>query len=374
MKFLTSGTTILLVLMSLFCCKDDNTAGILNVAPVSDVTYLAANGAILFTWVNPAMKDLAYVEISYTDKSGEVRRCLVKDRLTQQWIYGLGDKDYYDFRFVVYDVHGNQSEPVDVMAAALEPTVNLFQGRVGVRVVAKGIEVSWDNDFDEDFYIRASYVDLNGGKYKYEIAAPAGSSGKESVAIGAKVTGTQTLLVNIDVVDINNNVSESKTVVYHKLNAGKLDRSAWTVIAFSSEETESAPAKNILDGNVGTFWHSRWTTNPTTFPHWLVLDLGTKKRIEKIGVQHRQDKIMARRIDIYGTNKSGAAENDSDWSVCATLDMAQMNGNEIYKAEQVFTFPAPVEYRYIKLKFVTGGEGDAKNAGLSEVYLYGAEL
>lgn len=374
MKLFTSSTTILIVLMSLFCCKDDDTAVISNVAPVSDVTYVAANGAILFSWANPAMEGLAYVEISYTDKSGEVRRCLVKDHLTQQWIYGLGDKDYYDFRFIVYDVHGNKSAPVDVMAAALEPTVNLFQGRVGVSVVAKGVEVTWDNDFGEDFYIRVSYTDLNGGEYKYEVAAPAGSSGKESVAIGAKISGTQTLLVNIDVVDVNNNVSESKTVVYHKLNAGKLDRSGWTIPAVSSEEKDSAPATNILDGDVKTFWHSRWTTNPQNFPHWLVIDLGSKKRIEKIGVQHRQDKIMARRIDIYGTNKSGTSTKDEDWSICATLEMEQKSGADVYKAEQVFSFPAPVEYRYIKLKLLTAGEGDAKNAGLSEVYLYGADL
>lgn len=137
MKLLRCSTTILIFLLSLLSCKDENTVRVWNVAPVSDVTYLAANGAILFSWVNPVMEDLAYIEISYTDKSGETRRCLVKDKLTQQWISGIGDKDYYDFRFLVYDVHGNKSEPVDVMAAALEPTVNLFQGRVSVSVVLK---------------------------------------------------------------------------------------------------------------------------------------------------------------------------------------------------------------------------------------------
>lgn len=373
MKLLRCSTTILIFLLSLLSCKDENTVRVWNVAPVSDVTYLAANGAILFSWVNPVMEDLAYIEISYTDKSGETRRCLVKDKLTQQWISGIGDKDYYDFRFLVYDVHGNKSEPVDVMAAALEPTVNLFQGRVSVSVVLKGVEISWENDYDEDFYIRVSYTDLNDGKYKQEVAAPAGTSGKETVAIGAKVSGTQTLLVHVNVLDVNHNVSDTKTVVYHKLNAGKLDRSGWTVAAFSSEETTD-PAKSILDGDAKTKWHTRWTSNAAAFPHWLVLDLGNKKRLEKIGVQHRQDIVMAKRIDVYGSNLSGTSTNDADWSIFATFDMQQKDGNEVYKAEQVFTFPAPVEYRYVKLVLVTPGEGNQVSAALAEVYLYGSDL
>lgn len=373
MKLLRCSTTILIFLLSLLSCKDENTVRVWNVAPVSDVTYLAANGAILFSWVNPVMEDLAYIEISYTDKSGETRRCLVKDHLTQQWISGIGDKDYYDFRFLVYDVHGNKSEPVDVMAAALEPTVNLFQGRVSVSVVVKGVEISWENDYDEDFYIRLSYKDLNGGEYKQEVAAPAGTSGKETVAVGAKVSGTQTLLVNVNVLDVNNNVSDTKTVVYHKLNAGKLDRSGWTVTAFSSEETTD-PAKSILDGDAKTKWHTRYTSNAASFPHWLVLDLGDKKRLEKIGVQHRQDIVMAKRIDVYGSNLSGTSTNDADWSIFATFDMQQKDGNEVYKAEQVFTFPAPVEYRYVKLVLVTPGEGNQESACLAEVYLYGSDL
>ena len=52
--------------------------------------------------------------------------------------------------------------------------------------------------------------------------------------------------------------------------------SGWKVVRVSSEETarDNGKAPNAFDGQLKTFWHTRWSSNPTAYPHELVVDLG----------------------------------------------------------------------------------------------------
>ena len=52
-----------------------------------------------------------------------------------------------------------------------------------------------------------------------------------------------------------------------------LPRNGWTAAA-SDEETagENGRAANVLDGDVATIWHSRWSgTAPAPLPHWITI-------------------------------------------------------------------------------------------------------
>lgn len=53
-----------------------------------------------------------------------------------------------------------------------------------------------------------------------------------------------------------------------------LSRAGWTAAA-SDEETvgEDGRAVNVLDGNPGTLWHSKWTAPATPLPHSLTIDM-----------------------------------------------------------------------------------------------------
>ncbi|WP_234431620.1 discoidin domain-containing protein [Streptomyces sp. NRRL S-241] len=53
-----------------------------------------------------------------------------------------------------------------------------------------------------------------------------------------------------------------------------LDRAGWTATA-SDEETagENGRPANVLDGNVNTLWHSRWTGTPAPLPHVITVDM-----------------------------------------------------------------------------------------------------
>lgn len=372
MKSLMQCFTILFLLLSSMSCKDDGGGKKPEVAPVSDVRYTAAHGALLFEWKNPQTEDLGYVEISYTDKSGNLHRILVLEGLEERWVEGIPDSSPYYFRFLVYDRDGNVSEPVEVMASALESTVNLFYGRVKLGVDFSGINVSWENNFNENFYIDLSYTDLNGNDYKEELVVAPYSSGRQFVRIGAGLTGSQSLTIYATITDENGNESDRKVLEFYKKEAGKLDRSKWKLVSYSSQEESNGKAANLLDGDVNTFWHSRWSSNKAGYPHSFVLDLGSKKRIEKIGLYQRiNNQSMVKGVSLYGNNVSGSPADESMWNLCHEFEMVDV------KTEQLFELPDIAEYRYFRVVCTSplvGVTNDASCASLAEIYLYGSDI
>lgn len=371
MRSLTRCFTILFLLLSVFSCKDDSSGKTAQVAPVSNVRYKAAQGALLFQWDNPQQDDLTYVEISYTDKSGNLHRTLVLEGLSERWVEGIPDNSAYNFRFLVYDKAGNSSEPVDVMASALESTVNMFYGRVKLGVDFSGINVSWENNYDENFFVELTYTDLNGNDYKEEVVVAANSEGKQFVKIGANMSGSQSVDVYATIVDENGNESDKKVLKFYKKESGKLDRNNWKIAAYSSQDDGGGMATNILDGNLETHWHSSWRSSVPPYPHYVVLDLGAKKQLEKIGLFQRQSSAMVRGVSVYGNNVTATPTDESMWNLCNEFDMS------IEKTEQIFVFPDVVEYRFIKLLFTSPSTSETTNsdcAALAEVYLYGADI
>lgn len=369
MRTFMRSFVILFLLLSAFACRDDSSRRTAQVGSVSNVRCTAAQGALFFQWDNPQADNIAYVEISYTDKAGDLHRTLVLEGLSERWIEGLADNSPYSFRFLVYDRFGNTSEPVEVMASALESTVNMFYGRVKLGVDFSGINVSWENNYDENFYIELTYTDLNGNDYKEEVVVAANSTGKQFVKIGANISGTQSLDVYATIVDENGNESDQKVLKFYKKEAGKLDRRLWKIVDFSSQEP-GAVAANVLDGNIQTQWHSRWSTNKVDYPHYIVLDLGARKRLEKVGIYQRQSLVMVKGMSVYGNNVSDKPADESQWNLCYEFDLTTS------LAEQIFEFPNIVEYRYIKLVCTSPANagGDAMCAALAEVYLYGSDV
>ncbi|MDE5611443.1 MAG: discoidin domain-containing protein [Odoribacter sp.] len=370
MRTFTRNFVILFLLLPAFACRDDSSGRATQVGSVSNIRYTAAQGALLFQWDNPEAGDVAYVEISYTDKSGNLHRTLALGGASERWVEGLPDSSPYYFRFVVYDKAGKVSEPVELMASALESTVNMFYGRVKLGVDLGGINVSWENSYAENFYIELTYTDLNGNDYKEEVVVAAHSTGKQLVRIGANVSGSQSLDVYATIVDEHGNESDRKMLRFYKKEAGKLDRSKWSVVAFSSEEPQGDGgcfARYILDGNLKTYWHSKWNT--TRYPHYIVLDLGSQKMLEKIGIFQRQDRAMVSSMAIYGNNVSGTPSSESSWTLCHEFNLTTS------AAEQIFEFPNVVRYRFVKVVCTLGFSGGNQNdAALAEVYLYGSDV
>lgn len=53
-----------------------------------------------------------------------------------------------------------------------------------------------------------------------------------------------------------------------------VDRSAWKIVSVSSENS-GEEARNAIDGDVTSIWHSRWSSSETKHPHTIIVDMGS---------------------------------------------------------------------------------------------------
>ncbi|WP_053372529.1 LamG-like jellyroll fold domain-containing protein [Paenibacillus sp. FJAT-27812] len=63
-----------------------------------------------------------------------------------------------------------------------------------------------------------------------------------------------------------------------------IPKSNFTIEAFSSyADNEDAFARNMLDGDPSTIWHSKWEAPASNFPHWVIMD--AKNSLSLSGIQ-----------------------------------------------------------------------------------------
>jgi galactose oxidase len=67
----------------------------------------------------------------------------------------------------------------------------------------------------------------------------------------------------------------------------ELPRSGWTATA--SDASPGSPASNVLDGDAGSMWHSRWEGAPAPLPHTCTIDMQSVQDIAGLRYLPRQD-------------------------------------------------------------------------------------
>ncbi|MER5205521.1 discoidin domain-containing protein [Streptomyces sp. NPDC002825] len=74
-----------------------------------------------------------------------------------------------------------------------------------------------------------------------------------------------------------------------------LPRTGWTATA-SDEETvkENGRAANVLDGDAGTIWHSRYYGTPVPLPHSITIDMHRTATVSALVYQPRKDGVNGR--------------------------------------------------------------------------------
>ncbi|MBW8762739.1 MAG: discoidin domain-containing protein [Microbacterium sp.] len=109
------------------------------------------------------------------------------------------------------------------------------------------------------------------------VTAPAAAAGG---AVGIGVSATY--LVGCDVRTVST-VQQTSVAARARIPNAQITASA------SSEETEGedGQAANMLDGEAGTFWHSRWSEDATSYPHVVTFDLGSAEQVDGISYLRR---------------------------------------------------------------------------------------
>ena len=122
-------------------------------------------------------------------------------------------------------------------------------------------------------------------------------------------------------------------------------KSNWTISSFSSEEAGgegpvNGYAKAIIDGDVNTFWHSRWSTGGGTPPHILVVDMGKSLTINGFVFTQRQSltrNIMNLKVETSNDGTTWTAVAGSPFSL-ASIKESQTKG-----------LPSAITCRYFRM-------------------------
>ena len=139
---------------------------------------------------------------------------------------------------------------------------------------------------------------------------------------------------------------------------GKLDRRArWKVTASSFEKNEGEPG-NSVDGQDGTFWHSRWSKDAPAHPHWLVVDFGQTLNVGSVTALPRQGGNSNGRVKDYEIYVS---TDGKEWGAPVAKGSWKNSGSE-----QTAKLKTPAKGRYLKFVAVSEVEGQ-KFASIAEL-------
>ncbi len=106
-----------------------------------------------------------------------------------------------------------------------------------------------------------------------------------------------------------------------------INRSGWKITADSEQNssTGSNPASNAIDGNTNTIWHSASDNTTISFPHELVIDMGTGYTLGGLRYLPRQESISDGTIAGY---KVYVSSNGINWGPLISQGTFANNQNE----------------------------------------------
>ncbi|WP_343538370.1 discoidin domain-containing protein [Sphingobacterium thalpophilum] len=72
-----------------------------------------------------------------------------------------------------------------------------------------------------------------------------------------------------------------------------LSKATWSAEVSSTESNEgeaNGKASSLIDGDIGTYWHSTWSSsNNPVYPHWFIIDFGKVENFAKFGMIRRHN-------------------------------------------------------------------------------------
>lgn len=149
------------------------------------------------------------------------------------------------------------------------------------------------------------------------------------------------------------NLSQSHDPVkdlYLALVTAQHNPGTWHVVFATSEQADEGPAKNAIDNNPNTYWHTRYDPNPTKVPHEIVIDFGSTQSLRGFSYLARQDGGVNGRVKNFEVYVS---DDPNKWSEPVLKGTLQNTMDE-----QKLLFALPVQGRYMKFRALSEVNGN----------------
>lgn len=182
------------------------------------------------------------------------------------------------------------------------------------------------------------------------ITAPASAAG---TSVGVGISGTY--LVDCDVWTAST-VQQTAVASRARIPNAQITASA------TSEETagENGRAANMLDGDAGSFWHSRWSSGATSYPHVLSFDLGAVEEVDGISylrrAANRNGPIKGFEVAVSTDGQTYRTVTTGEWR-----DVAEWQDVDFAKTDA----------RYVRVTATSSISG-TQFAAVAEMALYGS--
>ncbi|NKI27820.1 hypothetical protein HCG49_14740 [Arenibacter sp. 6A1] len=219
--------------------------------------------------------------------------------------------------------------------------------------VLGGVEASWSNPDGLNLQVTFSFT--AGGAVKTQTVTSSDINGK--AVVSGMEEGEQ--IIEVTMADLYGNSFGPKEFTVTPEAAVLLDKSAWTVVEYSSDEP-TRKALHTIDGDLSTFWHTDWSNQAPPYPHHFVIDMGAEKTITSFEVFRRQGDSRGQTKHQFLISMDGET-----WT-----DLGSYNMNPQTNDGQVYAMPQNPKARYFKYVAL---EGPNFYAFLAEINVYGLE-
>ena len=92
----------------------------------------------------------------------------------------------------------------------------------------------------------------------------------------------------------------------------------------------------MLDDDKSTFWHSRWSTDATTFPHHLTIDMAEVLDVSGFSFLQPDGQRKVKDIEIF------VSQDNSNWKSMGDYELQKIN------TLHHVSLPGKTSFRYFK--------------------------
>jgi beta-galactosidase len=126
-------------------------------------------------------------------------------------------------------------------------------------------------------------------------------------------------------------------------------KSEWKVVYFDSQESDEGPAKNAIDGDPETYWHTNYSTTQEKYPHEIQIDTGSIREVGGFSYFPRQDGVNGR----VAKYQFFLSLDGKEWGQPVSVGRFK-SGGELSKV----VFDKPVKGRFFRFRALSEQQGE----------------
>lgn len=228
------------------------------------------------------------------------------------------------------------------------------------------IDKSYVDDYNTQNNANYTLVPTDKVTYSENVTLPTGANSMNntvSIESGELIPGDYMLPIRISSVSQFKISANDLYPLAFRIIGREIDRTDWSIEATSEELTGESNGANghavhAIDGNAGTFWHSKWSSGKDPLPHSLTIDTKSEHTFTQIGLMRREN------VNYVKGGYFEISTDKTNWKKVGEFQMKNENGNQVFSIEHT-------KGRYFKITIDQSNNDN--NACLAEIYAYSLE-